>query len=109
MANQQRPGRETQQTNGLAHEMDVQAAEAVRAVSRYPQVQGYLLLTAGIVLLLFSIGFFPILKWLIFAAGVALAVWGAAKSNLIENVTKMIKNMRNRFEGSSKSDRSERH
>ena len=92
---QHRPEHEKHEKNGLAHDSTVESA--VKKISGYPQLQGYLLLGAGIVLILFSVGFFPLLKWGVFAAGVALTLWGVMKSNLIDTVSHLIESIHKRF------------
>lgn len=94
MANQPRRDRETHE-NGIAHEMGFEST--IKKVERYPVLQGFILLGIGTVLILFSVGFFPIIKWAIFAAGVVLAVYGAYKANLPEKIAKIYENIRKRF------------
>ncbi len=99
----QRPEHERSQTNGLAKDINLQATAremektAAREMEKHPVLQGYLLLGTGIALILFSLGFFPALKWVIFAGGLALAVWGTAKSHLIETLGDFFESLRKRF------------
>ncbi len=83
MANQPRE-QERRETNGIAKDLHLESA--ARQLESHPTWQGYLMLGVGTILTLFSLGFFPILKWVIFASGIALAVWGAAKSHIIETI-----------------------
>lgn len=91
----QRPEHEKHEANGLAKDINVQ--NAARQLERHPVLQGYLLLAAGVILVLFSVGFFPILKWAIFATGVVLALWGASKAKLGEKITNIYETIRKRF------------
>ena len=70
---------------------------AVRNVEEYTSLQGYLLLGVGTILTLFSLGFFPLLKWGIFAAGLGLALWGASKAHIAEKMSHIYQSIRNMF------------
>lgn len=87
--------RERSESNGLAKDINLQSA--ANHLEHHPTLQGYLLLGLGTVLVLFSLGFFPILKWAIFAGGVALGIWGASRSHLIEGLGNLFESIRKRF------------
>lgn len=96
MANQHRPSeRETKYTNGLAHDVEADITKRANTMmTGHPQLQGYLLLAGGAALLLFSFGFFPILKWVVAAAGALLFAAGIVRSNIIESISNFIKRFR---------------
>lgn len=96
MANQPRSEHKKHEENGLAAAAEFRA-EATRQMDKHPVLQGWLLLGLGAVLILFSFGYFPILKWGIFAAGIALALWGINKASLIEKTQHLIASIRKRF------------
>ena len=56
----QRPEHEKHEANGLAKDLNMQSA--ARQIERHPVLVGYLLVAAGTILVLFSVGFFPIFK-----------------------------------------------
>ena len=82
--------------NGVAPDVQV-AQKARKAVKTYPQLEGYGLLALGIVLLLFSLGYFPLLKWLIGIAGVGLILFGTVRSNIVSTISTFIEKLRNRY------------
>lgn len=90
---QQRP-EEREVTNGLAKDMNLKKAETM--LGRNPELQGYLLIGAGAVLALFSLGFLPIFKWVLFAVGAGLLAWGMQKTHLIERISEFVKHMRSK-------------
>ena len=96
MANRQRPSeQETSYTNGLAHDMEMEITKSAnKMVTGHPEVQGYLLLVGGAALLLFSFGFFPILKWAVVAAAVVMMLAGNVRSNVIESISQFIQRFR---------------
>lgn len=96
MANKPRSEHETHEGNGVAHNVDFRA-EAARQMDKHPVLQGWLLLGLGTILILFSFGYFPLLKWGIFAAGVAFALWGINKADLVEKVSHLYASIRKRF------------
>lgn len=97
MANNQRPEHDAEKKygNGIASDIDLRSA--ARQMERHPVLQGWLLLGTGAVLVLFSFGYFPLLKWAVFAAGVALSLWGIHKADLIAKVSHLFESLRNRF------------
>jgi hypothetical protein len=107
MAQQQRPSDqeryeqeryERSQENGLASEMKKGARSLERQYTYSSSTtQGYVLIAAGTVLLLFSIGLFiPILQWVVGAAAVAMIALGLYRSDVLGSVSHSIENMRHR-------------
>lgn len=92
MANQQRPPeREVRRTDGLAHDVEEGITRtATRMVGGHPELQGYLLLGAGALLLLFSFGYFTSLKWFIGAASILMILVGAARSHVVDRISEFI-------------------
>lgn len=62
-----------------------EATESVRHMR--PDYQGYLLMAIGVLVFLFSIGLFPILKWVMVALSVGLMIWGAVRSDLFKMIS----------------------
>ncbi len=95
MANQQRPSEhEKRYTNGHAHDMEMELSKTANKIARYPELQGYIMLGAGAVLLLFSFGFFPVLKWAVGAVAVMLMLAGIVRSNVMESISHFIERFR---------------
>jgi len=95
MANQPRSDREKYEGNGLGSDVNLRAA--AQAMDKHPVLQGWLLLGLGAIIILFTFGFFPILKWALFASGIALSLWGVHKANLIETTANVINSIKKRF------------
>ncbi len=96
MAQHKDKGSTEEVRNGFAKDVERTAARASETLSSHPVLQGYLILAAGIILLLFSLGFLTTLKWAIVFAAVALIVWGTVKSNLVERTSNLIRKLRSR-------------
>ncbi len=77
---------------------DVHAAQKARkTIRQYPYLEGYGLLVLGLILLLFSLGYFPLLKWLIGIAGVGLILVGTVRSKIVSTLSSIIEKLRNRY------------
>src|SRR5438045_3981788 len=103
MAQQRPPERErserTYEENGLAPEMKREAQRIGTNLGLFnlsPVAQGYILMATGIALLLFSVGLFPILKWVIVAASVAMIAVGIFRSDVVSTISNSIERMRTR-------------
>jgi len=95
MAQHQKPERETREGNGLAS--DINLRSAARQMDRHPVLQGWLLIGLGTILVLFSFGYFPLLKWAIFAAGIGLSLWGIHKADLVNKAVSLWQSFRKRM------------
>ncbi|MBA3752373.1 hypothetical protein H0X06_06325 [Candidatus Dependentiae bacterium] len=110
MANQQRPPdrerfEQRYEENGVAPELKREAQRAAPEMQRQaerllntrsPEMQGYLLMGGGALLLLFSLGMFPILRWVIVAASIGMIIVGAMRSNAMTTVSDYFERMRSR-------------
>ncbi len=101
MTRPQRSDQEYQEKNGIAREARDTREEAgetaqettARFRQMRPAYQGYLLLTVGTLLFLFSIGLLPILRWAMVAASVGLIIWGAMRANLFQQMNDYFRHM----------------
>lgn len=91
----QRHEEKKQETNGYAHESGMQ--NALKGLQSHPVLEGYAFLALGTITALFGLGYFPLLSWVIFAAGVVLAFLGARKAGLIEMAGHLIERIRKYF------------
>lgn len=86
--------------NGLASDMKQEARRMEQQIERRyglsPVYQGYILMAAGTILLLFSVGLFPILKWVMVAASIAMIAVGIYRSDFFTSVSDSVERMRNR-------------
>ncbi len=85
---------ETVHTNGVAK--DASFAKTAEVVKRHPELQGYILMAAGLALTLFAFGIAPILKWAIVAVGVVTLLAGIVQSNIIARIANSIERYRTR-------------
>ncbi len=110
MSQQRPPERERfeqrYEENGLASEMKQGARnveEGARNMERRVEqrtglsavTQGYILMATGTVLLLYSLGFFPILSIVITVSSIAMIAFGAYRSDIFTSLTNSIEGMRN--------------
>jgi len=54
------------------------------------EIAGYLLMTSGTLLLLYTLNILPILKYAIVASSISLILWGSYKAKIYENIKNMI-------------------
>ncbi|MBA2307382.1 hypothetical protein H0W26_04585 [Candidatus Dependentiae bacterium] len=86
--------------NGLASDMKREAQNVAQQAQRAgnnlsPVTQGYILMGAGIILLLFSVGLFPVLKWVMVAGSIAMIIAGAYRSDFVTSISNSFEGMRN--------------
>jgi hypothetical protein len=89
MTRPQRPEHETHRDrNGLAQDTSSTIETATSRITQArPEYQGYFLLVSGALILLFSLGLLPVLKWLMVALSIGMIIWGVFRSNLIQRAT----------------------
>ncbi len=83
-------------SNGIAPDANFVKKAQKLAEGWSPILQGYLALTAGAFLFLFSLGYFDFFKLAIGFVGLALTAWGIYKSKLIATVTNWVEKLTNR-------------
>ena len=98
MANKQNPREDGRQRtheetgNGIAHEVSSMKQSLLK--NPRSEFAGYVILAGGIVLLLFSYGLLPMLRWFFVATSIALIGWGIFQSNVITKIGGYIENWR---------------